>query len=83
MAGEKQLSDARSDGLFIGQSTTDKVGFYGTTPAAQPSSASQASVSMQTTATTTALRTDLDNTATLVNQLRSELVTLGLIKGSS
>lgn len=81
--GVKQASDARSDGYQVGQSTTDKVGFYGTSPAAQPSSASQASVSMQTTATTTALRTDLDNTATLVNQLRSEMVTLGLIKGSS
>lgn len=79
----RQKSDARSDGQQLGQSSTDKIGFYGTTPAAQPSSASQASVSMQTTATTTALRTDLDNVATLANQIRSELVTLGLIKGSS
>lgn len=72
-------------GVSLGRASTDKVGFYGTTPATQPASASQAAVTATTTttATTTALQTDLDAVRVLVNQLRSELVTLGLIKGSA
>lgn len=31
----KQLSDGRADGVQIGQSATDLVGFYGVDPAAQ------------------------------------------------
>lgn len=77
------LGTNNPDGACLGYDSDEKVSFYGSTPVAQPSSASQAAVTMQTTATTTALRTDLDNASTLLNQLRSELVTLGLIKGSS
>lgn len=33
----KQLSDGNSDGTVLGQSATDKVGFYGVTPVVQPS----------------------------------------------
>jgi hypothetical protein len=29
------LSDGRSDGTMLGQNTTDKVGFFGTTPRVQ------------------------------------------------
>lgn len=32
----KQLSDGNPDGTCIGQSSTDKVGFYGKTPVARP-----------------------------------------------
>lgn len=31
----KQVSDGGADGLSLGQSATDKVGFYGATPAVQ------------------------------------------------
>jgi hypothetical protein len=31
----KQLSDGSGDGVSLGQSTTDKVSFYGATPVAQ------------------------------------------------
>ena len=48
----------------------------------QPSTASQDVVSGSATATTTVLREQLDETIVLVNQLRADLVTLGLIKGA-
>jgi hypothetical protein len=32
----KQLSDADGAGTLLGQSTTDKIGFYGVTPIVQP-----------------------------------------------
>jgi len=35
MATIKQLSDGGPDGTVIGQSSTDKVGFYGVTPVAK------------------------------------------------
>jgi hypothetical protein len=68
-----QLSDARSDGQVLGQSVTDKVGFFGVTPVVQPTSANQAAITAG--ATTTACNT-------LVIELRTALVNLGLIKGS-
>lgn len=88
MANIKQLSDGGPDGTKLGQSDTDLVGFYGVTAVVQPSSASQAAV---TTAASTAITlafgyatsTQADGIVTLVNQLRSDLVTLGLIKGSA
>lgn len=63
----------RSDGTVFGSSTTDKIAFYGVTAVTQPTSATQAAVT--TGATTTAV-------GALANELRSALVTLGLIKGS-
>lgn len=85
MGDENQLSDGRPAGTMLGQNSTDKVGFYGTTTAVQPSSASQAAAAATTTttATTTALQTDLDALRVLTNQLRTELVVLGLIKGAA
>lgn len=73
------------DGTCLGLSSTEKIAFYGTTTVVQPSSASQAAVttSVTTTATTTALATDVAALIVLCNQLRSELVTLGLLKGSA
>lgn len=74
-----------------GLNTTSPLGFYGTAGATQPTSASQAAVattvSISTGATTTTLwgfstSTQANALVTLVNQLRSDLVTLGLIKGS-
>lgn len=38
----KQLSDGNSEGTLLGQSSTDKVGFYNTGPVVQPSGPSQA-----------------------------------------
>lgn len=79
------LNDGRPDGCYVGQSSTDKVGFYGTTPADQPASASQAAVAATTTttATTTALQTDIDALRVLVLSIRTALVEVGIIKGEA
>jgi len=92
------LTRGNSDGSYVGQSATDKVGFFGVTPAVQPSGSTQAAVTVSTittAATTTspwgfATSTQADNLAastrnavTLVNQLRADLVTLGIIKGAA
>lgn len=89
----KQLSNGT--GVKIGQSSTDTVGFYGATPVARPSGAGQAAVATTaiTTLATTPTATDIavavnslisrqSATVTLVNQLRSDLVTLGVLAGA-
>lgn len=94
----KQLSDARTDGQLLGQSTTDLIGFYGVTPIVQRSGAAQAAVAtstVTTAATTTspwgfATSTQANDIAaqvvllrTLGNELRAAGVAVGLIKGSA
>lgn len=61
------LSDANPDGTRLGQSSTDKVSFYGATPVVRPA----AITAISNTATGTEI-------ATAVNALRSALTTLGL-----
>lgn len=61
------LGDGNPDGTVLGRST-DKVGFYGTTPIVQATVAATTT----TTATTTALQTDID-------AIRTALQNLGLI----
>lgn len=38
----KTVGDGRSDGTEVGQSATDKVGFWGTTPVDQPAAIADA-----------------------------------------
>jgi hypothetical protein len=96
MATIKQLSDGGPDGEDLGQSSSDKIGFYGATPVVQPSATAQSAVATTavTTLVTTPTATDIAvavnsvisrqaATVTLLNQLRSDLVTLGLVKGSA
>lgn len=78
MSGEQYLNDGRSDGAFFGQSATDLIGFFGTTPVVQPSGAAQDAIS-----TTSSDATTLGLMITLVNKIRTDLVALGLQKGSS
>ena len=61
----KQLSDKGPDGTRLGQSTSDKISFYGATP-----------VAVQATA---AAGTDAATTQTLANALRLALLNTGLI----
>lgn len=42
MAIGKQLSDANADGTALGQSATDKISFYGSTPVTQRTNTVQA-----------------------------------------
>lgn len=70
----KYLTNNPTEGTVLGQSTGDKLGFYGlTTAIVQPTSADQSAITAG--ATTTACNT-------LVIELRRSLVALGLIKGS-
>ena len=86
MAEYEYIGDGRPDGSIIGRASTEKIGFFGTTPADQPASANEAAVSSTITttlATNTVLETNLAAVIVLVNQLRTDLVELGLIKGSA
>lgn len=86
MATVRELTDFTPDGTRMGQSTADKLGFFGlTTPIIRPSSASQGTVTKTTTttSTTTALTTDIDAVRVLANSLRAALTNLGLIKGAA
>ena len=68
MAGERHLTDGDSDGTKIGQSSTEKLGFWGKSPVARPS------VTWPNTATAT---TTLNETK--CNRLMAALVAVGII----
>ena len=83
-----ELSKKPADGTRLGQSSADLISFCGATPVVQPSGANQGVMS----ATLTAIATDaalslcvsaLNATNVLLLQLRSDLVSLGLVKGSA
>ena len=63
----KQLSNGNSQGTLLGQSTTDKIGFYGlTTPIVQPT------ITLSAGSTTTNLAAD-------VAAIKAALVALNLV----
>jgi len=89
MAYGQQLSNGTSDGCLLGQSTSDKLGFYGlTTPIVQPSGSGQAAMTTTVSISTTtekwgfATSTQANEIITLVNELRAALVALNLIAGA-
>ncbi len=90
------LTGALPDGVSVGDTVNTKWGFYGATPVVQPSATAQSGVATTaiTTLATTPTATDIAVAVnslisrvaaevTLTNQLRADLVTLGLIKGSA
>lgn len=82
MAIGQQLSRGSDDGWCLGQSSTDKGGFFGlATPVVQPSvtAASAVAKTTTTTSTTTALTTDLDNLRTMVLSIRTALTGLNIV----
>lgn len=94
----KRQSALSPDGLGIGQSATDKLGFYGATPVVQPTSASQAAVvytagigtasatsglqALTGTFNSTLISNALVTLAAQGNAMRAALVSLGIITGS-
>ncbi|MBC8158284.1 MAG: hypothetical protein H8E94_03020 [Alphaproteobacteria bacterium] len=78
MAGEKYVGDNRPDGMIVGQSAASYVGFFGTDPVVQPSGSGQDALT-----TSSSDSTALGELITLVTKIRTDLVALGLIKGSS
>lgn len=86
MADYNYLSDGRPDGVMIGNSATDLVGFFGTTPADQRASAAQAALTL-TTATSGgygfSTATAFSSFTSQLEEIRATLVELGLMKGSA
>ena len=81
-----QLSKNNPDGTELGQSITDKIGFHGVTTIAQAADAKQAAAPAGGTGATagaydTAANRDL--MIDLVNEMRTVLVNLGLMKGAA
>lgn len=79
MATIKQLSDGGPDGLKIGQSATDLVGFYGATPVVQRANSIQATslISAYTATSASAL------IGALLVEIANTLNGLGVWKGSA
>lgn len=91
----KYVGDKNVDGWSFGQATTDLLSLYGKTPIVQPAATAQSAVATTaiTTLVTTPTATDIaiavnsliSRVAALVslnNQVRSDLVSFGVIKGS-
>jgi hypothetical protein len=93
-----QHSDGREDGQRLGQSASDKVAFFGSTPIVQPSAANQGAITDASGGTANlttgvAALTGTYNSTIIANALatiiahqtavRTALVNLGLIKGSA
>jgi hypothetical protein len=64
----QQVSDGNPDGVCVGQSATDKVGFYGKAPIAQGATVTDG--------------TDATTTQAAVNAIIDRLQALGLIASS-
>lgn len=89
------LDNGNPDGAVLGQTASELVAFWGATPVAQPSGAAQAVVTfsvgwlvaLTNTSGTTAYAFDTTAHAKslfdLLVEIRSALVTVGLIKGAS
>lgn len=80
----RNIQLATGTGTKIGTATGQKIGLWNTTPVIQPASASQAAVSGTADSTYSANEVTLINDiVTLLNQIRSDLVSIGIIKGSA
>lgn len=97
MAAIKQLSDGNPSGTQLGQSATDLVGFYGTTPVVQPTAAAQAAITdgsggaaaptngvaaLTGTYNSTILGNAIATIIAQTNAIRTALVNTGVMKGS-
>lgn len=82
----EQVTYNSADGAQMGASATEKVAFFGITPVVQPTASAQAAVATGAATTGAAIygftSAQANGIITLVNQLRTDLVALGLIKGS-
>jgi phage FluMu protein gp41 len=81
------VSDGRPDGLMVGQSATDKVGFFGTTPADQRASSAQAAITLVTATTSSPAGlvtvSGMQQLCNQVEEIRATLAELGLFKGAA
>lgn len=72
----------------LGTVSTETLGFFGATSVTQPTSSNQAAISTSVAVSVSATQwayatsTQANAIVTLANQIRADLVTLGLLKGS-
>ena len=84
----RYLDDGAPDGTIFGQTITSKLAFWAATVTTQPTATQQAvcistaAVSQAGTIHGYATSTQADGIVRLVNQLRNDLVQIGIIKGS-
>lgn len=96
-SSNKTQTPKSGDGYLVGQSATDLVGFYGTTPVAQPTAAAQAAITdtsggaasattgmqaLTSSYNSTIIANSLSTHAAAINAIRTALVNVGLMKGS-
>lgn len=83
--GVKQLSDKGPDGTTLGQSTADRIAFYGTTPVSQRASSVQATVATVASSSDFAAtqQSALNHAISVLNEVHATLTGLGLWKGSA
>ncbi len=90
--GVKQLSDGGPDGSRLGQSSTDKVAFYGATPVVRPSvpaaitdasggtgAVTNGILTLTGTYNSTILANAIATLAASVNSIRAALVSVGIV----
>jgi hypothetical protein len=75
----KNLSNLPSDGTSFGQSTTDKISFYGVTPIVQRAGAVQATSLLSASSYVTVG----SNTTAIVMEIANTLIAYGLWKGAA
>ena len=83
------IATGTTTGSMIGTAATQKLGFFGASPVVQPASANQATYSEATdvsgadTVNASAIVLEFAKISTLLNQLRYDLISLGIIKGAA
>lgn len=84
MANVKELSDGGPDGVRLGQSATDLVGFHGATPSDQRAFTANVSTSAPTQTSPFGFATSAQPIAllALVNEIKALLVEKGLMASS-
>ena len=87
MDGGANINLSTTTGTKIGTATNQLLGFYNASPIAQPASANQAAVATTAATQTTpygySTQAQADAIITLLNEMRTTLVNLGLMKGSA
>jgi hypothetical protein len=95
IGGDTTIADGKNiilnstTGTKIGTATGQKIGFFNVTPVIQPASANQAALNLDLdvdgsdTVDEAAIDSNFAAIQTLVNQLRTDMVALGLIKGAA
>ena len=84
--GDNNIVAGTTTGVKVGTAITQKLGFYNATPIVQPAAAAQATVATTGATSSTPFgytEAQANAIVALVNEMRSTLVNLGLMKGAA